>query len=223
MICFLRDLSFFINAPNDNLCRKGLLGRSSFGLSRFGFLLSVDLIFLTAVPNDDFSFFTGFVEVDDPLIRRAAEAESDALLLLDIPSVDEDVGVGEKLVCDVQMLRVFPTLTDQLLIEIARIDPYALLREAATHFAKERKERPLIFGLHRFTAEDGQPRDHGIPKGGEDLLLGLLREGRAVVERPRFPIETVLAGVAATADEEGGADALAVGNVVFLDGTVLHA
>ena len=99
--------------------RKSLAGVSACD-SRVGFVLA------TAVPYYDTSRFSGFVHIYYALIQRAAEAETEALFLLDKPSVDENINVGKKLPRYGKTLFVSAYLAAQLLVEIARKEPYVL-------------------------------------------------------------------------------------------------
>ena len=53
----------------------------------------------------------------------------------------------------------------QLLVKIACKEPKGLTRIPTLELSKERKERSLVRGLHRFAAENREAADRGIIKG----------------------------------------------------------
>ena len=59
-------------------------------------IISFDLLktFFTVielVPDDDFSFFEGFLNIDDPLVRRATELQHEVAFGLIIAAIDQNI------------------------------------------------------------------------------------------------------------------------------------
>ena len=104
----------------------------------------------------------------------------------------------------------------------ARISPDRLVRIPRAHPAQERYERALVARLERIAAEQRESRNKGLVQLGKDLGFRLRRKGLAVVEIPRLRLEAVEAVVCAAGDEQRDPHADAVGNVTFLDLTVIH-
>ena len=65
-------------------------------------IISFDLLktFFTVielVPDDDFSFFEGFLNIDDPLVRRATKLQHEVAFALIIAAIDQNINQREKL------------------------------------------------------------------------------------------------------------------------------
>lgn len=59
-------------------------------------IISFDLLktFFTVielVPDDDFSFFEGFLNINDPLVRRATELQHEVAFGLIIATIDQNI------------------------------------------------------------------------------------------------------------------------------------
>ena len=100
--------------------------------------------------------------------------------------------------------------------------PDGLARQSFADKTQKRQQPALIFGFERFAAKKRETVDIG---GREHLQQSLLRfggKGLTVVKRPGLRLEAVFAAVGAAGDEKRHADALAVGNVVVFDLSVVH-
>ena len=88
--------------------------------------------------------------------------------------------------------------------------------------AKERNQRPLILRLKRLAAQKGQPLNI---RGGQQLqkvLFRLCGKGLPVAEIPCLGLEAVFAVVGAAGDEQRHPHADTVGNITFLQFSVMH-
>ena len=59
-------------------------------------IISFDLLktFFTVielVPDDDFSFFEGFLNIDDPLVRRATKLQHEVAFAFIIAAIDQNI------------------------------------------------------------------------------------------------------------------------------------
>lgn len=65
-------------------------------------IISFDLLktFFTVielVPDDDFSFFEGFLNINNPLVRRPSELQHEVAFALIIATIDQNINQREKL------------------------------------------------------------------------------------------------------------------------------
>ena len=86
----------------------------------------------------------------------------------------------------------------------------------------EGHQLPLVLRLHRLAAQQGETRDIVRLAGGEHLVADGLVEGLAIAEIPCHLIEAAGAVVAAAGNEDAGADARPVGDVVIFNSRVVH-
>ena len=80
-----------------------------------------------------------------------------------------------------------------------------------------------LIRLKGLAAQQGQPGNIVRLAGGEHLIAGGLVEGLAVGKIPGHGVEAAGAAVAAAGNKYAGAHAGPVGNVVILDGCVVHS
>ena len=60
-------------------------------------LLKTFFAVIELVPDDDFSFFEGFLNINDPLVRGATELQHEVAFALIIAAIDQNINQREKL------------------------------------------------------------------------------------------------------------------------------
>ena len=104
------------------------------------------------VPEDDLPGLPGGGQVDEPLVRRAAEPERDVLEVLLKAAVDEDVEHAEHLFRDFRV--AVRALCQQVLVQEAREGPDVLARVLLLHFPQKGHEGSLVRRLEGVAAEE---------------------------------------------------------------------
>ena len=149
----------------------------------------------------------GGADGDDPLIGAAAEAEPEVLESRNEAPVHKDIAELE----EAPPLRV----RHDLLVGVAGVDPDRLALRQSPAYLLHHRHQPGT--LHRFAPEESQSGDIGVAEvadhPGGRLLAPLDPVGGILVE----DVEAVDAVQRAAGDEDGGADALAIGHVVPAD------
>ena len=60
-------------------------------------LLKTFLAIIELVPDDDFSFFEGLLDIDDPLVRRATKLQHEVAFAFIIAAIDQDINQRQEL------------------------------------------------------------------------------------------------------------------------------
>lgn len=60
-------------------------------------LLKTFLAIIELVPDDDFSFFEGFLNINNPLVRRPSELQHEVAFALIIATINQNINQREKL------------------------------------------------------------------------------------------------------------------------------
>ena len=110
-----------------------------------------------------------------------------------------------------------------LLPGVAGVAPDCFVGVQGLEVAHKGQQLPLVFRLKGLAAQQGQPGNIVRLAGGEHLIAGGLVEGLAVGKIPGHGVEAAGAAVAAAGNKYAGAHAGPVGNVVILDGCVVHS
>ena len=103
------------------------------------------------IPEDDLPGLPGGGQVDEPLVRRAAEPERNVLEVLLKTAVDEDVAKREHLFGDLRV--AVGAFRQQVFVQEACESPDVLSRELLPHLAQKRHEGSLVRRFEWVSAE----------------------------------------------------------------------
>ena len=163
----------------------------------------------------------GLGNIQQTLVPAAPEAEGDVVLSLHEAAIHQHIQQTQQLVGDFAP-RVAGDFAGQLLPGVAGVAPDRFLRVKGFEILHKGHQLPLVLRLHRLAAQQGEARDIVRLAGGEHLVADGLVEGLAIAEIPCHLIEAAGAVVAAAGNEDAGADARPVGDVVIFNSRVVH-
>ena len=163
---------------------------------------------------------TGGVQIDEPLVAAASKPQGDIFQFLYKPPVHQNIQKGQHFVC--RFTAGIRSVRGQFLISEAGEPPDVFPGIPLSDAPEKGDQRPLVFRLKGFAAQQSQPVDIAGSQQGEKLFLGLFRKRLAVCKVPGLGLKAVFAVVGATGDKQRYPDPLAVGNVTVFDFPIVH-
>jgi len=160
--------------------------------------------------------------IQQPLVAAAAEAQGDVVLCLHEFTVHQHIQQLQQLIGHLAPGGA-GLFAGELLPGVAGVAPDCFVGVQGLEVAHKGQQLPLVFRLKGLAAQQGQPGNVVRLAGGEHLIAGGLVEGLAVGKIPGHGVEAAGAAVAAAGNKYAGAHAGPVGNVVILDGCVVHS
>ena len=160
--------------------------------------------------------------IQQPLVAAAAEAQGDVVLCLHEFTVHQHIQQLQQLIGHLASGQA-GLLAGKLLPGVAGVAPHRFVGVQGLEVAHKGQQLPLVFRFKGLAAQQGQPGNVVRLAGGEHLIAGGLVEGLAVGKIPGHGVEAAGAAVAAAGNKYAGAHAGPVGNVVILDGCVVHS
>ena len=160
--------------------------------------------------------------IQQPLVAAAAEAQGDVVLCLHEFTVHQHIQQLQQLIGHLAPGGA-GLFAGELLPGVAGVAPDRFVGVQGLEVAHKGQQLPLVFRLKGLAAQQGQPGNVVRLAGGEHLIAGGLVKGLAVGKIPGHGVEAAGAAVAAAGNKYAGAHAGPVGNVVILDGCVVHS